>query len=422
MESIIVIGGGAAGLIAAKELSASHHVILLEGDSRLGGRMHTIVGDGFNYPIEAGAEFVHGHLPVTLQLLKEAGAEVTEVGGEMVSSRNGKWVERDTMPEGWKGMKQRMSELKEDITLDDFLEKNYSEEKYTKLCERARGYAQGYDVADPAKVSVFFLRDEWFASEKEQYRIIGGYVKLVDYLAEECSKNGCEIYLNTIVNQVEWSKNKVAAVSADGQRHKATKAVITVPVSILYNTEAKAYIDFIPDIPDYIKAASNIGYGGVIKVVLEFRNAFWNDYKPDTGFVFCNEFIPTWWTQAPDNAPIITGWLGGPKADALVNADEGDLIQKALQSLAVVYSINITELIESLIKGRAFNWPANEFSMGAYSYATPLTTQALEIINTPIEDTIYFAGEALYTGEHPGTVEAALVNGKAVAGKIIALK
>jgi monoamine oxidase len=422
VESIIVIGGGAAGLIAAKELSAENHVILLEGDNRLGGRMHTIVGDGFNYPVEAGAEFVHGHLPVTLQLLKEAGAEVTEVGGEMVSSRNGKWIERDTMPEGWKDMKVRMKDLQEDITLDEFLQRNYIDEKYNKLCERARGYAQGYDVADPAKVSVFFLRDEWFAGEKEQYRINGGYIKMVDYLAAECRKNGCEIYLNTIVNKVEWDKNKVTAVTADGQQYQANKAIITVPVSILHNNEAKAHIDFVPAIPDYIRAASNIGYGGVIKMVLEFKNAFWDEYKPDTGFVFCNEFIPTWWTQAPDKAPIITGWLGGPRADALVNTSEDDLIQKALQSLATVYGLTLAEITKKLVKGRAFNWPASEFAMGAYSYATPLTTQALEIINAPVEDTIYFAGEALYSGEHPGTVEAALVNGKAVAEKIIVVK
>ena len=63
MESVIVIGAGAAGLMAAYELSQNgKQVIILEAANRLGGRIHTISDPSFSQPIELGAEFIHGDL------------------------------------------------------------------------------------------------------------------------------------------------------------------------------------------------------------------------------------------------------------------------------------------------------------------------------------------------------------------------
>ena len=74
LETIIVIGAGAAGLMAAYELSKNKKkVIVLEAADRLGGRIHTCTSDAFSMPVELGAEFIHGKLPLTLQLLKKGG-------------------------------------------------------------------------------------------------------------------------------------------------------------------------------------------------------------------------------------------------------------------------------------------------------------------------------------------------------------
>ncbi|RYX84635.1 FAD-dependent oxidoreductase, partial [bacterium] len=69
----IIIGAGAAGLLAARELTqANQKVILLEARNRIGGRCYTFLGQDSTEPVELGAEFVHGELPLTLKLLKEA--------------------------------------------------------------------------------------------------------------------------------------------------------------------------------------------------------------------------------------------------------------------------------------------------------------------------------------------------------------
>lgn len=57
--SVIVIGGGMAGIAAARALHhASFHVVLLESRERLGGRIHTDYSFGF--PIDLGASWLHG--------------------------------------------------------------------------------------------------------------------------------------------------------------------------------------------------------------------------------------------------------------------------------------------------------------------------------------------------------------------------
>lgn len=71
---VIIIGAGAAGLMAARKLSGvGHAVCILEARNRIGGRIHTITDVNLATPAEGGAEFIHGNLAVTLKLLEEAG-------------------------------------------------------------------------------------------------------------------------------------------------------------------------------------------------------------------------------------------------------------------------------------------------------------------------------------------------------------
>ncbi len=81
---IIIIGAGAAGLYCAKELiNAGHQVTIVEARDRAGGRIYTVKDDRFPLPVELGAEFVHGYLALTKQLLKEAEAESYKTKGAL---------------------------------------------------------------------------------------------------------------------------------------------------------------------------------------------------------------------------------------------------------------------------------------------------------------------------------------------------
>lgn len=101
-SDILIIGAGAAGLMAAYKLSANgKKVIVLEARNRIGGRIHTIENESFFKHAELGAEFVHGDLPVTLNLLKEAVITYNHAGGEMIRFKDGRFIKDEQFVEEW---------------------------------------------------------------------------------------------------------------------------------------------------------------------------------------------------------------------------------------------------------------------------------------------------------------------------------
>jgi monoamine oxidase len=81
-NSIIVVGAGVAGLAAGRELlRAGLTPIVLEARDRIGGRILTVHDPKFPFPIELGAEFVHGRHPALWKVIEESGVPVEPVPG-----------------------------------------------------------------------------------------------------------------------------------------------------------------------------------------------------------------------------------------------------------------------------------------------------------------------------------------------------
>lgn len=413
-KRLIIIGGGVSGLMAARELSEHFDITILEARSRLGGRIYTIPVENSSLHIEAGAEFIHGHLDLTFQLLKEAGIRYVPVGGNMYRKEKGQWSEQEEMLEGWDELFRKMKSLKSDMTMYDFLQLYFPGDEHADLRRHVTAFTEGFDIADVKKASVLALYKEWSGEEMENFRIPTGYGSLIEFLKQECEKKGCRILTNQTVKQIDWERNEVT-VQTMTDKYDAGKAIITVPLPILTSAATPASINFTPPLDDYTKAAGEIGMGEVIKIVLQFKLRFW---KEDTGFVLTDEMFPTWWTQLPDETPMLTGWAGGTKAEQFHGLNDDEILEKALFSLAAIFNKTINELKENLQQSWIFNWQKDLHSMGAYSYSMPNSDISRKILNLPVADTIYFAGEALYDGESPGTVEAALASGKKVAENI----
>jgi monoamine oxidase len=417
-ENIIIVGGGVAGLMAAIELLKQGYIVtILEASDRLGGRIHTIHDPSFEHPVEKGVEFIHGNLPLTTQLLKEAGIEYKPVAGEMIRIVNGDWTMQDDFTIGWEELMTKMNGIKEDITVNEFLEKNFSDNKYGDLRKSVVRFAQGFDLADPAKASVLALREEWMEEEDEQYRIPGGFDQLINYLEKQYIKSGGLIHTSSAVTEIKWKKNDVTVITTDKKTYNGNKVIITVSLGMLL-TEPPVII-FQPAIDDYLKAAKKIGFGSVVKVLLQFKDSFWEEKKKNMGFLLTNEIIPTWWTQLPSSYPLLTGWAGGPQSWQLENKNDKTILALALQSLSNVFKKPVHELKQLLTASLIANWSKDPFAQGGYSYSTIESADAQKLLNDPIDDTIFFAGEAFYDGPSPGTVEAALVSGKNVVEKII---
>lgn len=417
---IIVIGAGAAGLMAACTLRTNGaHVILLEARNRIGGRIYTLPNHGFSHPAEAGAEFIHGDLPITSALLESANIRSSAMQGKIFKLDKGMLKETDLFGNELEQLLRALKKLKTDMTLGEFLQQHFSGPEHDAFRESITQFVEGYNAADLARVSALALSKEWSQDEEpEQRRPVGGYGQLMEHLLKQALDQGVAVHLSSVVSRIRWQPGKAVVETTDGNLYSAQKVLVTVPIGVLQHE----HITFTPEIPVYLQAAKDIGYGSVIKFLLEFKAPFWEGLatRPvhHLAFMLSDAAIPTWWTQLPDTTPLLTGWLGGPAAERL-HASDDQLLHEALRSLSYIFDCRVEMLRQQLRQWHISDWKNDPFSCGAYSYATIETPRARGILNTPVADTIYFSGEAVYDGPHTGTVEAALTSGKEAAIKMM---
>jgi monoamine oxidase len=426
---ILIIGAGASGLIAARELSRKGKTVtILEARNRAGGRIHTVKDESFDLPVETGAEFIHGDLEYTKQLLDEAGIKYTEIGGDLFRFQNGQLSEQHDFIEHQEEVMKKLKALEQDMSVNDFLNTYFPGQKYERLRKSLNSFVEGYDAADAGHASTFALLQELQGEDNEdQYRITGGYTKLIDCLVDDCEKEGCQIHLSTIVSSVNWRSGEVTVTTTDNRSFTASKIIITIPIAVLQAAPGEeGHITINPLPANVYNAIHALGNTGVIKYVLQFNEPFWNKAivsdtgKPaeEVGFVFAETTVPTWWTQFPEKNCMLTGWLAGPAAVAVKNATEQELLADALNSLSTIFHLTVSQLREKLTGYRIINWTIDPFTRGAYVYERLDSKNAKRILNTPIDNTLYFAGEGIFEGEQRGTVEAALLSGREVSSRI----
>lgn len=417
-DMIVLVGAGAAGLMAARELAAAgRRVTILEARDRCGGRIWPLPASEFGYAAEGGAEFIHGEAPVTRALLREARLSLQTIKGQRWTFEGGMLSRRAAEDAYASDLHRALQTLTQDMSVAEFLERHFSGGEYDRLRQSIVRMVQGYDAADPSRASILALREEWMGTGRStQARIVGGYGALIDFLAAECRKHGVAIQLGTIVSAIETAAGKVVVRCANGGSLDCGTAVVTVPVPLLKE------IAFPPAARDKIKAAADIGYGNVIKLLLRFETRWWLEARgelADLSFLLSQQAIPVWWTQHPAESPVLTGWFGGPKTQALTHLGEQDLIEAGLVSLADIFGVPLAQLKTQLGAARAINWGHDPFARGAYSWATTATREAQSMLACDDGSSIFFCGEALYRGPDMGTVEAALANGQETAQAVL---
>lgn len=203
---------------------------------------------------------------------------------------------------------------------------------------------------------------------------------------------------------------------------RAKKVVVTIPIGVLKNSTENR-ICFEP-VPANLQSALNgIEMGHVQKITFRFRNRFWEKLNTQEPVTFLHagpeKFFPTWWTHSPVRDGIIVAWQGGPKAKQMSSWSTKQKVSVAFQTLSIMINVPIAFLEKNCLDYLFHDWSSDPFALGAYSYIKTDGMQNANKLRTPIENTLYFAGEGTCEDSSRGTVHGTLESGFRVAKLIL---
>ena len=415
---VLIIGAGAAGLAAWRELQSNRlDVEILEARPRLGGRIFT--HRSTPTPIELGAEFIHGKPPAIWSLLKKAHLDALEIPDvRMVSDTGTLYFDINF----WKAVEKinRRIDPTRDVPYADFL----AEVEGSSFEKRAaKTYIEGFNAASAENIGTAAIAVADQAADategKRQFRLSQGYGSLIDWMARDLRT----VRLQTEVNEIRWQRHKVEVIATTpfGRRSfSVPQVIVTVPLGVLQaQPPARGAIQFTPPLPALNVALAGLEMGHVAKLIISFKERFW-DSLGSFGFVIgLDQELSTWWTQAPLRSNLLTGWTGGSGALKLVDLSEEQLLERAIGSLRKVFNQKATELRAMVDNIYYHNWTNDPFSRGAYSYPRVGGLAAAKALAEPMEDTIFFAGEATNSSGASGTIQAAIESGISAARRLL---
>jgi len=442
---VMVIGAGVAGLSAAAALGqAGLAVTVLEARERVGGRIFTVRDPKCDVPVELGAEFIHGRPPEILNLLKSRQVYIQEMEGDNWCSLDGHLSACDFFSDVNQILK-KMDDRKPDESFLDFLDgccPQSANRRQRRAREWAIRYVSGFNAADPALVGVHWLVKGMRAEEKIEgdraFRAQDGYASLIDIFRRQLDDSGIPVHTNAVVERVQWHPGHAALTvwgPSGASTVSARRVLITVPLGVLQaRSDEKGAICFQPDLPEAKKdAIRNVIMGKVIRVTLRFRERFWKDI-PHTAsskgkasktmakmsFLFSpNDWFPTWWSFLPSESPFLVGWAPFHSAERLSGRSEPFVVEQSIRTLNRVSGVTLQKLNALLENAYFHDWQNDPFSRGAYSYGKVGAKEAQEALASPVENTLFFAGEATDVGGHNGTVHGAIASGRRAATEIV---
>jgi len=414
---VVVLGAGVAGLAAAQALVDTElDVVVLEARDRLGGRVHTDRSFA-GFPLEFGAEFVHGERAPTWEWLERLGLATVHW-----NKRDDSWVRmadgsRLTMAEA------RESDPRFDVTrswalpdvparpLESFglyLQRIGFEPAQVDYVRRSFANAAGESLRHLDAASMLDSIAGSAQTGHEDFRIVEGYGAVLEALGI-----GAEIRTQAVVERVELEAGGVRVYTAGGERYDAKLLVCTLPVGVL----AAGDVDFAPGLPaDKLNALRGLGMGPAVKCVYRFREPL---TPPGIKAIYASGRAPMWWTPSfghETDAVVWTAFVTGDAAMDLLRRGEEEALDDALESLRRELGRPGLQAVDA----RLVDWVSDPFARGGYSYVRPGHKGARELLAQP-SPPVLWAGEATAPEADAATVHGALQSGRRAAMEVLEL-
>jgi monoamine oxidase len=426
---VIVIGAGAAGVFALRELGCSGLTAIgLEARNRIGGRIFTRRTLA-RHPIELGAEFVHGTDNIVHQLVAEYGLTSVPHVGDAYSWWDGKLVLDSQLPRPpllalheIRGLAERLRRAGRGNTpLTEFLTTPELSEILVRSAVTRR-YIEQLIRNDHSVEPTVLTLEGWLEPDvtgfEANFRIDEGYSALLRRAVETAR---LDIRLNRPVQRIEWDPGSVTCF-ARNMVVRSRAAIITLPLGVLQ----QGAVEFDDPLPrPKTDAIQSLNPGKAFKMQSSFRalrgsRPFWPE---GMAVLTCALDSQLHWPTSPQRRRgqrhLLTHLVGGDAADRF--GQHPNPPQAMLNQLVHMFGKRIRDLF---VRGEWHVWHADPFSRSGYS-ALPndADKDARQMLGLPVSDTLFFAGEAVGVKGQSGkiaSVHGAIESGIHCARDVIA--
>ncbi len=406
---VIIIGAGSAGMSAAHEFAElGVEYRLLEGSHRIGGRAYSeeiAPGEWF----DLGCSYLHQGLdnpfaPIADQLGVVIGREHGDIFEHIRAYHNGTQLKEhhhDAYFDYYSSCDAAIEESVkrgDDVAIADLID---LESDYLVSYANAMAALNTPDIDETSSLDYFR------ATGGVDYPVLNGYGNLVATWGAQLP-----VSLNTRVESVDWSGNRVRVETSQGTL-SAKRVLCTVSTGVL----AAADIKFSPRLPDWkIDAVLGLPTGTENKIAVHFdRDIFgedgrgfhnvWNDAGEAAGFEA---------SVMGQNIAIV--FTGGRHAIWLEKQGQQASHDYALDRVAEVFGDDIRQYVTRSI---VTAWTTEPWTRGSYSCALPGQAHQREVLARPLEERLFFAGEATTVGDN-STCHGAYRSGIRAAREIAA--
>lgn len=401
---VVIVGGGAAGIGGARRLrEAGIEALLVEARPRLGGRAWTVT-DGSGFPIDLGCGWLHS-------ADRNKWREIAEAQGCSIDTTPPPWT-RPSLQLGFthseqaafgkaltKFYQQLASFVEEepDMPAAAFLEPHV---RWNNLINAVSTYVSG---AELDRVSVRDLAQ--YNDSGTNWRVVEGYGRVIAAHAGDVP-----VRLSCPVRQIDRRGKRLKVETVNGTI-LADAAILTFPSNVLAE-EARL---FTPALPEKVDAAAGVPLGLADKLFLSLSNA--NEFEKDSRLFGHTDRSGTGaYHFRPFGRPQIEAYFGGTLAKELEAGGESAFHDFAVSELVGLLGSDFARRVKPL---QLHRWGMDPHSRGSYSHALPGKAGCRSELAAPVEDRLFFAGEACSRSDY-STAHGAYLTGIAAADQAIA--
>lgn len=396
MIDLAIVGGGAAGISAAREArKRGLTAVILEASDRMGGRTYTIDWEG--HALDLGATWMHSadRNPVAA-LAQKLGIAIDRAPARWRNQYGNLGYSEEEQAESWKAMEAFAERLRSGPSDDRGSEALDPGNEWNGFLEALSGYLNGTSLKN---VSAADFAAYWDGSDNSNWRLPKGYGVLISVLAE-----GLEVRTRCAVRRIDWD-GTVRLTTEEGTV-EAAHGIVAVPTNVL----ARGDIGFSPGVDDHLHAATQLPLGNVEKLFFASSDPdgvpvnahlIGNPRSADTGSYMLK----------PLGLPVIEGFFGG---DWLAAMDEDSLAEKAREEIGNLLGSDFARKLRPIAYS---DWKNHAFICGSYSYAKPGQHGARAALRAPVDGPLAFAGEACSDTDY-ATVHAAWASGIAAVEQL----